>query len=308
MDESGSQPSVAYSTRLGMMVEGKAEDALCSDLLEPYLGDIQLIFTSPPFPLNRKKAYGNLDGLAYVEWLANFALQFRKFAKNDGSIVIEMGNSWRQGEPVMSTLGLQSLLAFLEQGDLELCQQFVCQNPARLPSPAQWVNVERIRVKDAFTHIWWMSPTARPKASNRNVLTPYSGAMRKLLETETYNSGKRPSEHSIGDESFLVDNGGAIPPNVITAANTRASDPYINYCKANGIPLHPARMPLELARFFVKFLTEPGDVVLDPFAGSNMTGAVAESLGRRWISIETNSDYARSSQSRFPSGLSKGKL
>ena len=205
----------------------------------------------------------------------------------------------------MSTLGLESLLAFLEKGELELCQQFICQNPARLPSPAQWVNVERIRVKDAFTHIWWMSPTTRPKASNRNVLTPYSRSMRRLLDTESYNSGKRPSEHSIGAESFLADNGGAIPPNVITAANTRASDPYINYCKANGVPLHPARMPIDLARFFVKFLTEPGDVVLDPFAGSNVTGAVAESLGRRWISIETNSDYARSSQSRFPSWLAK---
>ena len=299
MDRSGSKPTISYSTSLGMMVEGKAEFALRSALLQPHLGEVQLIFTSPPFPLNRKKAYGNLDGMDYVEWLANFALEFRRFAKDDGSIVIEMGNSWKPGQPVMSTLGLKSLLTFLERGELELCQQFVCQNPARLPSPAQWVNVERIRVKDAFTHIWWMSPGTRPKASNRNVLTPYSGAMRKLLETKTYNAGRRPSEHSIGAESFLTDNGGAIPPNVITAANTRAYDPYIEYCKANDISLHPARMPVDIARFFIKFLTDPGDLVLDPFAGSNVTGAVAESLGRRWISIETNPGYAQSSESRF---------
>ena len=300
MSQHEDNPKVSYSTDVGMMVESKAEVALSSSLLESYLGRVQLIFTSPPFPLNRKKAYGNLNGEEYVNWLAAFASRFREYLKADGSIAIEMGNSWKPGSPVMSTLGLKSLLAFLERGEMELCQQFVCSNPARLPSPAQWVNVERIRVKDAFTHLWWMSPTDRPKANNRNVLTPYSGSMRNLLDTKTYNAGKRPSEHAIGTTSFFRDNGGAIPPNVIVAANTRASDPYLNYCKTNSISPHPARMPEAIARFFIEFLTEPGDLVLDPFAGSNVTGAVAESLGRRWISIEPNSTYAQASHSRFP--------
>lgn len=290
---------LAYSTDRGVMLQGKAESVLHSPFLKSYLGKVNLVFTSPPFPLNRKKAYGNLNGESYKEWLASFSKTFLEFLKPDGSIVIEIGNSWNPGEPTMSTLGLESLLKFLESGNLKLCQQFVCQNPARLPSPAQWVNVERIRVKDAFTHIWWMSPTARPKANNRNVLTAYSKAMKKLLDTQTYNSGHRPSEHLIGTKSFLRDNGGAIPPNVITAANTRATDPYLAYCKANQIRPHPARMPEQIASFFIEFLTDPDDLVLDPFAGSNVTGAVAESLGRRWISIETRNEYARASKSRF---------
>ena len=291
---------LAYSTDRGMMLQGKAELALQSPLLESYFSKVHLIFTSPPFPLNRKKAYGNLIGKTYEDWLAGFSKPFVEFLKPDGSIVMEIGNSWNPGEPTMSTLGLKSLLRFLESGDLNLCQQFVYQNPARLPSPAQWVNVERIRVKDAFTHIWWMSPTPWPKANNRNVLIPYSDAMRKLLETRVYNSGLRPSEHSIGTKSFMKDNGGAVPPNVITAANTRASDPYLAYCRENQIRPHPARMPEQIARFFIEFLTEPDDIVLDPFAGSNVTGSVAESLGRRWISIEARSDYAEASKSRFP--------
>ena len=240
-----------------------------------------------------------MNGKSYEEWLASFSKSFLEFLKPDGSIVIEIGNSWNPGEPTMSTLGLKSLLGFLESGELNLCQQFVCQNPARLPSPAQWVNVERIRVKDAFTHIWWMSPTSRPKANNRNVLTEYSEAMQKLLDTKEYNAGHRPSEHQIGTKSFLRDNGGAIPPNVITASNTRATDPYLAYCKANGVRPHPARMPEQIASFFIEFLTDPDDIVLDPFAGSNVTGAVAESLGRRWISIEARNEYALASKSRF---------
>ena len=297
------EPRVVYRTGLGMMIEGNAEDVLNSHLLRPYCGQTQLIFTSPPFPLNRKKKYGNRTGQDYIEWLADLAMPLVRYLKNNGSIAIELGNSWEPGKPSMSTLALRALLTFQERGKLELCQQFVCSNRAKLPSPAQWVNVERIRVKDAFTHVWWMSPTDRPKANNRRVLVPYSSAMKNLLETQKYNAGKRPSEHSIGEKSFLNDNGGAIPSNVIEVTNTHATDTYLRYCKMNDITPHPARMPMKLAEFFIEFLTEPGDLVIDPFGGSNVTGAAAESLNRRWISIESEPKYAEASMARFPNAV-----
>ena len=291
----------AYRTALGACYLGKAEEVLDSGHSGAICPSADLVFTSPPFPLNRKKAYSNLTGDEYVEWLASFAPVFARNLTPSGSIVMELGNAWEPGRPVMSTLALRALLAFLERGRLNLCQQFVWYNPARLPSPAQWVNVERIRVKDAFTHIWWMSPTDRPKADNRRVLKEYSQAMRRLLSTGRYNPGPRPSEHSIGKHSFLADNSGAIPPNVITAANTAATGDYLEYCRRKEIVLHPARMPIEVAEFFIKFLTEPDDMVLDPFAGSNTTGAVAEALGRRWVAIEPERDYVRGSVGRFRS-------
>ena len=204
--------TVAYSTELGRMWHGDSGVLLASPLAQDIRGTVDLVFTSPPFPLNRKKAYGNLTGTEYEDWLASFSNTFVSLLKPAGSIVIEIGNSWNPGEPTMSTLGLKSLLRFLEAANLHLCQQFVVQNPARLPSPAQWVNIERVRVKDAFTHIWWMSPSERPKADNRKVLSPYSNAMQQLLTSGSYNSGNRPSEHNIGKESFLRDNGGSIPP------------------------------------------------------------------------------------------------
>lgn len=280
--------SEAYRTARGLMVQGTAEVALASPLLERYRGKVQLIFTSPPFPLNRKKQYGNRQGEAYVKWLSGFAPLFREFLKPDGSIVLEMGNAWEPGKPAMSTLALRALLAFLDAGKLSLCQQFICYNPARLPTPAQWVNVERIRVKDAFTHVWWMSTTDRPKADNRGVLQDYSPSMLKLLASKKYNAGARPSEHHIGELSFFTDNKGAIPSNVLTYANTAASDDYLKYCRKHNLQLHPARMVAKLAEFFINFLTEPRDLVLDPFGGSNTTGAAADRLKRRWLSIEPN--------------------
>ena len=291
--------ALAYATPCGKMFVGKAEDALRSGVMDPYRGQVQLIFTSPPFPLNRKKAYGNLVGQEYIDWLAGFAEVLQDFLAPDGSIALELGNSWEPGEPVMSTLAIEALLEFRKRGELKLCQQFVCPNPARLPSPAQWVNVERTRVKDAFTHVWWMAKTAHPKADNRRVLVPYSAAMRKLIDSKRYNAGPRPSGHVVGAKSFLKDNGGAIPANVVTATNTRATDAYLAYCRENDVQPHPARMAPSIAEFFIKFLTEPGDLVLDPFAGSNVTGAVAESEGRRWLAVEANKEYAEASKSRF---------
>lgn len=298
----------AYTTEWGSCFLGMAEEVLASPaLLRETEHQVDLIFTSPPFPLNRKKKYGNLQGQAYIDWLASFATTFRQVLKPSGSIVIEVGNAWEPGRPVMSTLALRSLLTFLEVGEFSLCQQFVWTNPARLPTPAQWVNVERIRVKDAFTHLWWMAPTDRPKADNRRVLKEYSAAMRALLETRRYNAGRRPSQHNIGATSFLKDNLGAIPSNVISVSNTQANSDYLTHCRTNGLPTHPARMPVEIAAFFIKLLTEPGDRVLDPFAGSNTTGAAAESLQRRWIGIESNPDYVLGSRGRFGLWTSDGR-
>jgi DNA modification methylase len=294
-----SSVQIVYNTRRGKFVLGQAEDVLVTPFGKRLTGKVDLIFTSPPFPLNRKKKYGNRQGPQYIEWLAGFAAKFKALLKPKGSIVIELGNAWEPGKPIMSTLALRALLAFVDNGSFTLCQQFIWHNPARLPSPAQWVNVERIRVKDAYTHLWWLSATDRPFADNRQVLTEYSSSMKELLARQSYNTGKRPSQHHIGKTSFLTNNTGAIPSNVITMANTHANTDYQEFCREHDLQPHPARMPSGLAEFFIKFLTKPGDLVLDPFAGSNTTGAASERLGRRWIAIEPRADYITGSKGRF---------
>ena len=281
------------------MLRGTIEDCIESEALAHVRGKVQLILTSPPFPLNKKKKYGNLNGEAYVASLAALAPSVSDLLTPGGSIVMEIGNAWEPGRPTMSTLSLRALLAFLEAGGLHLCQQFISYNPARIPSPAQWVTIERIRVKDSFTNVWWMSKTDRPKADNRRVLQPYSESMKQLLKRQTYNAGERPSGHRVNTESFLKDHGGAIPPNVLSFSNTRAYDSYQDYCREHGITPHPARMPTGLAEFFIEFLTDPGDLVLDPFAGSNLTGGAAERLGRRWVAVEPIEEYIDGSRGRF---------
>jgi site-specific DNA-methyltransferase (cytosine-N4-specific) len=300
---------------------GKFYINYCEKLLEQkdLCGKVQLILTSPPFPLNQKKKYGNLNGQEYLEWFIGLAPLFSKLLTEDGSIVIELGNSWEHGKPVQSLLHLKSLMGFVENEDanLRLCQEFICYNPSRLPSPAPWVTINRIRTIDSFTHVWWMSNSDYPKADNSKVLRPYSKSMKSLLKRGKYNSGKRPSEHVISDSGFLNENEGSIMHNVIeleqmdenrelrlpfnafSHANTRSRDYFTQKCKENGIVPHPARMQFELVDFFIKFLTDEGDIVLDPFAGSNTTGYCAERLQRKWISIEAKEEYGKQSMLRF---------
>lgn len=310
-----SEPVVrqAYKTKKGQMLVGKIEHALVSRTVQAVKGKVNLIFTSPPFPLVRKKRYGNETGLSYIKWLENLAPKLSELLAPDGSIVIEIGNSWEPGVPVMSTLGLEALLAFKKAGNLHLSQHIICHNPARLPSPAQWVNVNRERLKDSFTHVWWMSRSEHPKADNSRVLLPYSKHMKSLLRSQKYNAGERPSGHVISEKGFLKDHGGAIAPNVISLADdgallpeallkfsgTAVDNKYRKYCEKHNYEAHPARMQMGLALFFIKFLTSENDLVFDPFGGSNTTGCAAEELGRRWVAVEANEEYAKGSKGRF---------
>ena len=309
-----------HGTKLGGYFIGNSEECLKKGRLYNKLrGNVQLIFTSPPFPLNNKKKYGNLKGDKYRKWFASLAEIFSELLTDDGSIVIELGNSWVSGQPIQSLLHLHSLIDFLENENagLKLCQEFICYNPSRLPSPAQWVTVNRIRTVDSFTRLWWMSKSEYPKADNSRVLRPYSKSMLKLLKKQDYNSGKRPSEHNISEGSFLSDHGGSIMPNVIeleavdedrdvrlphnfmSYSNTRSNDQFTIECKNKNIEIHPARMPYQLPEFFIKFLTDENDIVLDPFAGSNTTGVSAELMGRKWVSLEIKQEYAEQAKIRL---------
>jgi site-specific DNA-methyltransferase (cytosine-N4-specific) len=70
-------------------------------------------------------------------------------------------------------------------------------------------------------------------------------------------------------------------------------------CRLIGEKQHPARFPAKLPEFFINMLTEPGDLVLDIFAGSNTTGHVAQTQGRRWLAFESSREYIGASAFRF---------
>ena len=282
-----------HETALGRIIHGDSVEVLesCPD------ASIDLIMTSPPFGLVRKKDYGNVAADDYVDWFKPFASTFHRILKTNGSLVIDIGGAWNKGAPTRSLYHFKLLIMLCEEFGFHLAQEFYWWNPSKLPTPAEWVTVRRVRVKDAVNTVWWLSKSPWPKASNRRVLQPYSSSMQDLLK-KGYKAKKRPSGHDISDK-FSVNNGAAIPPNLIAIPNTESNSFYLRYCEKKGFKPHPARYPTELPEYFVRMLTEPEDMVVDPFAGSCVTGEVCERTRRRWACIELSQEYCEAALGRF---------
>jgi site-specific DNA-methyltransferase (cytosine-N4-specific) len=292
-----------YTGRLGAAYLGDSRELL--DKLEPE--SVDLVVTSPPFALRKKKDYGNKDASEYNEWFMEFAEKVYEVLKPSGSFVVDIGGGWTKGEPTRSLYHFELLTKLAgSDGPFHLAQDCYWYNPAKLPTPAQWVTIERIRITDAVNHVWWLSKTERPEADNTRVLQEYSDSQKDLMENG-YKDKKRPSGHDISDKFDNPQNGGgSIPSNLIEAANTASNTHYLKACRELDVDPHPARFPRKLPEFFIKLLTPnpPYDdderpTVLDIFAGSNLTGRVAEDLERNWLSFEQQEQYVQTSQFRF---------
>ncbi|MEM8778498.1 MAG: site-specific DNA-methyltransferase [Cyanobacteria bacterium P01_G01_bin.49] len=261
---------------------------------------VNLVVTSPPFALQRKKEYGNKNQSEYIDWLADFARLVHQKLKSDGSFVLDLGGAYEKGKPVRSLYNFRIPIHFCDEIGFFLAEDFYWFNPSKLPSPIEWVNKRKIRAKDSVNTVWWFSKSEFPKSDVTKVLTEYSPRMKKLLEDpdKFYDPKKRPSGHDIG-KSFGKDNGGAIPSNLLQIPNSESNSQYLRGCKALGLKAHPARFPGKLPEFFIRLLTEPGDLVIDIFAGSNTTGFIAEQENRYWIAFEKDIQYLAASSFRF---------
>jgi site-specific DNA-methyltransferase (cytosine-N4-specific) len=283
----------AYGTKLGTAYAADSRDLLASFPES----SIDLVVTSPPYALHFKKEYGNVEKQDYVSWFLPFAKEIHRALKPEGSFILNIGGSFNRGTPTRSLYHFKLLIALVEELGFHLAQECFWYNPAKLPAPAEWVTVRRQRIKDSVEYVWWLSKTPWPRADNRRVLVPYSPDMHRLIK-RGYRAKARPSGHQI-THKFQQDHGGSIPANVIERGNNESNSDYIAAARAAGVKIHPARFPAALPEFFIKLCTLPGALVVDPFAGSNTTGYVAERLGRRWISSELSAEYVAASSLRF---------
>jgi site-specific DNA-methyltransferase (cytosine-N4-specific) len=290
----------AYYTAKGATFIGDSRELL-EELPD---GSVNLVITSPPFALQRQKEYGNLDQHEYIDWFLGFARIVHRKLRDDGSFVVDFGGAYMKGVPTRSLYNFRVMIRMVDELGFFLAEDFYWFNPSKLPSPIEWVNKRKLRVKDSVNTVWWFSKTEWPKADVTKVLAPYSDRMKKLMEDpdKYYTPKLRPSGHDIG-KGFAKDNGGAIPSNLLQIPNSESNGQYLSGCKAIGIKGHPARFPSKLPEFFIRMLTSPDDLVVDIFGGSNTTGQAAEAEGRRWMTFEALPEYVGASSFRF---LDKG--
>src|SRR5436305_9157254 len=234
-----------YRTALGAAYLGDSLEVLGALPTE----SVDLVITSPPYALHFKKEYGNVSKDDYIQWFLPFAKEIRRILTDDGSFVLNIGGSWNKGTPTRSIYHFKLLVALVEVLGFHLAQECFWYNPAKMPAPAEWVTVRRIRVRDSVEYIWWLSKTPWPKASNRNVLKEYSADMLRLAKNGVKRT-IRPSGHVIRGSFDKIAAGGAIPPNVVEAdlpesmlrlGNNAANDDYTSACKQHGVKIHPAR-------------------------------------------------------------------
>jgi site-specific DNA-methyltransferase (cytosine-N4-specific) len=296
-----------YYTDFGAAYVGDSRELL-KKLPSAY---VDLLITSPPFPLQRPKEYGAFafeDD--FVDWFMPFAIEVKRVLKDTGSFVIDLGGVYVKNRPVRSLYPYRLLLRLVDEVGFVLPEEFFWFNPSKLPSPIEWVNKRKIRVKDAVNFIFWLAKTDFPKANVEKVLIAYSDRMKQLLKLgdRFYRPKVRPSGHNITDKFMKTDKGGAIPPNLLVIANTKSTSRYLQACRMLKINPNPSRFPEELPEFFTKFLTDEGDIVLDIFAGSNTVGYVAERMKRRWLAFDIKREYLVASMARFISNSDFEKI
>lgn len=287
-----------YETENGQAVWGTAETA--SEILAD--GCASLIVTSPPYPLRKLKPYQQATATAeYIEWMLGLAGEWHRVLADDGTLVLNLGQAYEAGQPTVSLYRERIYCALQDRFGFHLTGDNYWHSRSKLPAPAPYVTINRVRLIGSVEHVYAFSKSVRPSWDTRRCLVPYSEAMQRRLAAGGERGARRPSGHSLAPGAFSKDNGGAIPRHLLDIPHTNSRGDYFDYCRAQGLPVHPARFPNELAAFFINLTTAPGDLVVDFFAGSLTVAEEAERLGRRWFVSERALTYLAGARPRLVS-------
>jgi site-specific DNA-methyltransferase (cytosine-N4-specific) len=297
-----------FKTKLGSMLCGDSITVL-NNLADK---SVNLILTSPPYALQDRKdhalrgtGYANPTPEEYGDWFVRFAPNFYRVLTDDGSLVINIGGSWNKGLPTRSLYHWELLLRLCKEYKFHLAEEVFWFKPNPITT-VEWANRRKIRLKDAVEMIWWLSKNPYPKSNTDNVLLEYTEQFKKFLKEDVgrrLNLNKQAYNGSQMHTANLVDRGGRQAHNMLYIATTGSDSEYCQRCQANGRTPHPARFPITVPRFFIAMLTDPGDLVVDPFAGSCTTGYACEQLKRKWLCIDMSKDYLEGGMLRFKDNI-----
>lgn len=286
---------LVYSVDNGIGLWAHAEDA--ADQIEN--GSVKLVMTSPPYPVV-DRAYGRYTVPEWLEWMHQLAGIWKRLLTDDGTIALNLMDVFVPGTPALSPYIERFTLAAIDDVGLHLAGRMFWHSPTKLGN-IQWTAKAGVRPKNSVEHLLLLSKHPEP-AWDINRLDREEFAARsasQLASDRRRGSGVRPGGYDLREDAFARESGGRLPGNLIVAAGASGVDRYSRRCREAGLPLHPARFPPALPRRVIQLTTEPGDVVYDPMSGSNVTGAVASELGRRFIASEPLLPYIQGAALRF---------
>lgn len=252
---------------------GDCLDVLADGRIAPR--SVNLIVTSPPYADQRAGNYGGIPADDYVDWFLPRTESLKRCLANDGSFVLNIKEKAAGGEKHPYVYDL--VLAMRREQGWRLVDEY-CWHKKNC-YPGKWPN----RFRDSWERLYHFTTSPKFKMRQESVMVPMGdwkeSRLRNLSKTDRL---RDESKHANGFGK-KVDNWigreMAYPTNVLHMATE---------CGFKG---HPAAFPKALPTWFVRLFTDPGDTVLDPFAGSGTTLLAALELGRRAVAIDTDKRY-----------------
>lgn len=290
---------IAMSTSLGIAIWGRSEVIGRDVIDEP----VHLILSSPPYPLKVARAYGNPVIDEYIDFVAMVLEPWIGKLAPGGSIALNVSNDiFESRSPARSTYLEELTLALKKRFDLHLMDRLPWVTN-KAPGPIQWASLRRMQLNVGYEHVlWFTNDPWKCFANNQRVLQEHSDQHKKLMEKGgmAYHSTAADGNYVKKVGAYGKQTKGRIPTNVLQFSNYCESGRSANdFAEQAGIPAHAAKFPVSLCNFLIEFLTEPGQLVVDIFAGTLTVGESAESLNRPWVCVEMMWEYIRQSFPRF---------
>ena len=257
----------------------------CSELLKAVESDsVDLSVFSPPYAERRKSSYGGIKAKNYVDWFLPIGRELFRVLKPTGTMVIDIKEHVENGERHSYVMDLIQALRGL---GFKFTEEYIWHKTNSMPG--RWPNRfrdgwERLLQFNKQKHFTMFQNAVMVKRSENTVkrVAHLSENDRRRVKSKTGSSFSKTIARWVDREMVY-------PSNVLLmATETRNVG-------------HSAAFPERLPEFFIRLFTQPGDLVLDPFAGSGTTGLVCKKLGRRFLGMEIVQDFVDLAMKRIAS-------
>ena len=290
---------VGFSTELGIAILGS-----CDTVFQAIDAPITLVVTSPPYPLAKPRNYGNPTEAQYVDWICKQLEPIVKNLVRGGSICINLSNDiFEPGLPSRSLYRERLVLALHDRLGLHKMDELIWENKSKAPGPVKWASMARTQLNVVFEPVYWFTNDPRAvRSDNRRVLQQHTDKHLNFIRNggEAREASYSDGAYNIKAGRFANETPGRIPRNILSYGHRCAEQlAYKRTARSMGLPVHGAPMPMKLASFLIEFLSQPGELVVDPFGGSFTTAHAAERLGRRWLSTDIMVEYVLGGATRF---------
>lgn len=243
---------------------------------------VQLIFTSPPYADQRKSTYGGIHPDRYVDWFLPISSELLRVLKPRGTFILNIKEKAVNGE--RHTYVLDLIKALREQGWL-WTEEFIWHK--KNCYPGKWPN----RFRDSWERLLQFNKLRKFDMYQEAVMVPVGDWAKRRL-------GNLSERDKIRDESRADSGFGKNISNWIGRDMVYPTN-VIHMATETSNKGHSAVFPSQLPEWFIKLFTQPGDTVLDPFAGSGTTLFIAQAMNRKALGIEILPEYVEAIEAKL---------